>query len=188
VYESFIRYYDPHSLSVTCEVLRPEWVPNLTSAQAFPYYLTYSKRDGRVYCKDDDGEQSILEIGPTATASVTIESRDRLIHGVISGTDANISVRVRQPSAGRDFGNYSDLFANLHPRPPESPPPINLNYQIYGNEEEMLSDSEVDAIENGNFAFGDQQVIFVRDTKNPALLHFYTVADDYSDIEITLGQ
>ena len=118
-----------------------------------------------------------------ANQLLSIESRDRLVHGVIrsvrSDDVVNVTIANRPNSdTTQNLGTYYDVFGNN--------PEGTATHQTYASEDDILADDEVDEIENGTYAFGDQKVIFVKDANDPQVLHFYTVADNYGQLTVTL--
>jgi alpha-tubulin suppressor-like RCC1 family protein len=123
----------------------------------------------------------------------TIESNDRLIHGTIKGGPVVMNLAIGGPAMPDGFKNkvYGDLFCQLRP-PPVDGPGNNCvrDYTIYDSEDDVLSDVEVDQFPSNPDLYhpeNDQQVIFVRDPGDTTVLHFYTVADNYDKLEVTLS-
>jgi hypothetical protein len=116
--------------------------------------------------------------------NISIETADRFVHGVVQGLAVD-DVGLEITGGGKSYGQYQNLFPNLRPAnsgmllPPASP-------QIYADESDILSESEVSAMDAGTYQYGGQEVIFVKDTSDPTKLHFYTVADNYAKLQISL--
>jgi hypothetical protein len=133
-------------------------------------------------CKDYDFDVTAQPIGLT-----TLETHDRYVHGVIESAGSEVvDVTIQSESSNLEgipqvqaLGAYHDVFGN---DPQGTTPQGTVRPQVYASEADILSDAEVDAMDNGTYNFGSQQVIFVRDPANPNRLHFYTVADNYGKV------
>jgi hypothetical protein len=143
-----------------------------------------------------------LDVTPTAPESYTaykfdvraypvgltsLEAHDRFVHGTIRSTgDDVVELKIKcQPSGEniqpQDLGTYSDIFGHN----PEGSP----SHLTYNSESEILSDTEVEAMENGDYPpnYASQQVIFVKDANNPNLLHFYALTDNYGKLSVEVN-
>jgi alpha-tubulin suppressor-like RCC1 family protein len=120
-------------------------------------------------------------------SAITIESNDRLVHGVIQGGNEDISLILDGPALPGAFGPYTGLFSDLRRVPPDSGIIIlPANCRIYSREEDILSGDELDGIEAGTDLFAQQPVLFLRDAADPSVLHFYVVAEHYADLRVQL--
>ncbi|MEM6822266.1 MAG: hypothetical protein AAF558_10020 [Verrucomicrobiota bacterium] len=107
-----------------------------------------------------------------------IESQDRAVHGTIVQPESWSDFRLQftHLDTSQDLGTY-----NLSDTSEDGP-------FIYESIDDVASDSEIDSLLNnqGDRRRIDQDVVFVRDSEDPHLVHFYTVFDDPGEIEVKL--